>query len=1756
MSDARTIKDYDTFCKLWLHENLRVFKDRMKNEEDILYYTNTIIGLGKTKLGMKNWANDMFVKSGPLYFGEIYKEIDSDEDRTYDYINETRLKNLKSQLNIYQNQYNSEKDNASRKTALNFFEYAISHILRITRVFRLERGNMLLIGHGGTGKQSLTRFAAYCMNKMSVFTMATTKDMKLSKFRKEIKDSIKKCGMLCKNTVFLLTDNNIVGSFVLEDVNNLLNNGEIPGLFDGGEQSEILQNLPPETTFIENIRKHLHIVFATSPVGEDLKIRIRKYPSLINCCTLDWFDNWPADALTNCSEVIFKDLTLIADSQKESLVKICSLAHKNIEDLALRCANELNRIIYITPKSFLDMNSILTGLLIEKRKNLETIIRKLSDGLKKLGNTRENIKVVEKHLEILGPQLIENEKEANEAVDKVNKNQIEIEEKSKYIREKQEETNKLVSEITSKTKEIESKQYEVAKSLSEKWEVVEKNLNPGSILEVTKQKFNNNPKPLVVIEGVVYAFVGSKIKTTEFNTVLYQNRARFLNFKDEIVNGNISDNTMKEVKNYVSNLIPAVYFADDDKVNDMDDDRKQKYLEEKLQSVGLTIKAMYYWARAIVLYWELDKEIKPINERIAKFKALKDEKEKELNQLTTELQGFNENLKKLEEESNELVTRIKNLKDDSELNTRRKRNATQLISLLGNEGERWEEQLKKFAADNVNFVGNMFLSAVFLSYLAPFPGSFRKKQLAEWKVLCESNNLPIANNFNLEDILSDPVQIREWQMSGLPSDNVSIENTIMIFNNSKNALLIDPQMQANTWLKKHFKKANTGIKVFKADVKEEGKEKFKSAFRDLVTQDSVVLLENLGESIDSLFENVMSKNFYGDLNNLKIDFDGYPLDYNENFKLFFTTKLACPHYPPEYYLKLNIINFTVTTEGLTEQLLGDVFKKEKREKYEIRDGIIEEMGRFKIKLKEAENFILDKLYNTNEKTILDDEGLIEALKENKAISIEVAEKFEKNKEIEYDINMVREIYNPVAIRGSLLYFTIVDLSTIDPMYQFSLEYFKEIFIQSIERAPKFEDDLERVSCLITEITKDIFSNIKRSIFERHKSLFSFLIITNILKNEHSIRSDEWNLFLKGPDVIINTEANPNPDPILFNEIAWQSLMVVESLYSLQGFCNYISNNLKSFKQFFEVCDSFDSFKNFPFKISKNNFLKLLLIKCFKPYLLPQFIIEYVKIELDEYFIMNTPPKINEVYIESNCKMPIIFILSKGADPTNEFLKFRDECNIINSETGLSERPEVKMLSLGQGMEQEAKDSILNGMRNGTWVVLNNCHLFDSWMGELASIIQNIKEDELPPYMDKINDNFRLWLTSQPNKNFPVSILQSSIKMTIESPIGIRNNMIKFMSDIDVNQFKASNNEKEISKIIYTLALFHSVIQDRKKYGEIGFNKVYDFNITDFNAGIELLKNYMKNIEDDYIPWDDIRYLLGDVNYGGRITDDFDKITMKATLEYFLNDGIVENDLIFFSKSGTYKTIYKINPLDYLEVANELPLIDDPEIFGMHKNAEIIFQLQECNFIIDNLINIMPKSSGSKGSMNDVVMEKLTGLIYETPNKIDKRDNRHKSHEKTYDNGLFHSLTIVMDHEIDKYNKLLVNIKSSLENLKLGIQGTISMSALSDELLVALFLNKVPRQWELIGYSSTKPLSTWYNDLKARVEYISNWVVNGHPYVHWISGLFYPKGFITGVLQNHARETKIPVSDIIFDFQVLPSWNQNITKNPTVSLYLF
>lgn len=317
----------------------------------------------------------------------------------------------------------------------------------------------------------------------------------------------------------------------------------------------------------------------------------------------------------------------------------------------------------------------------------------------------------------------------------------------------------------------------------------------------------------------------------------------------------------------------------------------------------------------------------------------------------------------------------------------------------------------------------------------------------------------------------------------------------------------------------------------------------------------------------------------------------------------------------------------------------------------------------------------------------------------------------------------------------------------------------------------------------------------------------------------------------------------------------------------------------------------------------------------------------------------------------------------------------------------------RSLALGQGQAGMASRLIEEGIRDGNWVYLANCHLMLSWIDKLEVLVEDIASKKPHP-------TFRLWLSSNPTSNFPISILQRGIKITTEPPKGLKQNLQRLYSQIsesNLNKCKAPNKFK---KLLFSLCFFHSILLERKKFMTLGWNTLYDFNDSDFEVSETLLCNYLDDYENT--PWDAIKYLIADMNYGGRVTDKWDRKLLNVYAKRYFCPEAISTTNYRLSSMATY-IIPEDGPLQsYKDYIASLPTFDKPEAFGQHSNADIASLMQDSNGLLDTLVSLQPRIvTGTGGESREQKVANIAlHLLKRIPSDIEIDATRQTSHLKT------------------------------------------------------------------------------------------------------------------------------------------------------------
>jgi dynein heavy chain len=647
-------------------------------------------------------------------------------------------------------------------------------------------------------------------------------------------------------------------------------------------------------------------------------------------------------------------------------------------------------------------------------------------------------------------------------------------------------------------------------------------------------------------------------------------------------------------------------------------------------------------------------------------------------------------------------------------------------------------------------------------------------------------------------MLVDDADIATWNNEGLPSDRMSTENATILTNCDRWPLMIDPQLQGIKWIKTKY---GESLKVIRL-----GQKGYLDKIETAISMGSILLIENIEESIDAVLDPLLGRNTIKKGRAIKIG--DKEVEYHPSFRLILHTKLANPHYKPEMQAQTTLINFTVTKDGLEDQLLADVVAKERPDLEKLKYELTRDQNEYKIKLKKLEDSLLAAL-SAAEGNFLGDTALVENLENTKSTAMGIEEKVKEAKVTSAKIDEARELYRPAAARASLIYFIMNDLCKIHPMYQFSLKAFKVVFAKAIEKAEPAEDVKARVINLIDCITYSVFIYTTRGLFEKHKLIFTSQMVFQILLTNKEIDPKELDFLLRFP-----VQTNVTTPVDFLSDFCWGGIKALSTMSEFNNLDRDIEGSAKRWKKFVESeCPEKEKFPQ-EWK-NKNALQKLCMMRALRPDRMLYALSTFVEEKLGRKYVENRAVEFSKSFEESTTSTPVFFILSPGVDPLKDVESLGKKLGFSNNNNNFHN------ISLGQGQEEVADRAMELAAREGHWVVLQNIHLVSKWLSTL--------EKNLEIHGENGNENFRMFISAEPSGDpaghiIPQGILESAIKITNEPPTGMQANLHKALDNFNQDTLEMCSKETEFKSILFALCYYHAVVAERRKFGAQGWNR--------------------------------------------------------------------------------------------------------------------------------------------------------------------------------------------------------------------------------------------------------------------------------------------------------------------------------------------
>ncbi|NWR37180.1 DYH9 protein, partial [Tachuris rubrigastra] len=467
------------------------------------------------------------------------------------------------------------------------------------------------------------------------------------------------------------------------------------------------------------------------------------------------------------------------------------------------------------------------------------------------------------------------------------------------------------------------------------------------------------------------------------------------------------------------------------------------------------------------------------------------------------------------------------------------------------------------------------------------------------------------------------------------------------------------------------------------------------------------------------------------------------------------------------------------------------------------------------------------------------------------------------------------------------------------------------------------------------------------------------------------------------------------------------------------------------------------------------------------------------------------------------------------------------------------------VSLGQGQEVVAEQALDLAAKEGHWVILQNIHLVAKWLSSL--------EKKLEQHSKGSHQDFRVFISAEPAPSpeshiIPQGILENSIKITNEAPTGMQANLHGALDNFSQDTLEMCSHEKEFKSILFALCYFHAVVAERRKFGPQGWNRPYPFNSGDLTISVSVLHNYLQ--ASSKVPYDDLRYLVGEIMYGGHITDDWDRRLCKTYLEEFIKPEMLEGELLL---APGFPLPGNMDYNGYHQYIDEALPPESPYLYGLHPNAQLGFLTRSSEQLLRTVLELQPRDSsageGGVGTREETVKDLLEEMLEKLSDEFNMAELMAKVEQRT-------PYAVVALQECERMNVLTGEIKRSLLELELGLKGELTMTSDMESLQNALFLDMVPESWGRRSYPSTASLGTWFSDLLARINELDTWTGDfSLPSTVWLGGFFNPQSILTAIMQTTARKNKWPLDRMALQCDVTKKSREDFASPPREGAYV-
>ncbi|KNC52645.1 cytoplasmic dynein [Thecamonas trahens ATCC 50062] len=1717
----------ETLMRIWAHEGLRLFQDRLVTEEE-REWTTTHLDATLAKHCPDCDASVALAR--PILFSSWL----SDDSR---YVSVTRDDLRAYLLDELKNFYEEELD-----VPLVLFDEVLDHILRIDRVFHQKQGHLLQIGQSGAGKTVLSRFVAW-KNGLSVFQIRGSNKYSGEDFDNDLRTVLRRSGAEGEKICFIFDESNIKDTGFLERMNTLLANGEIPGLFEGDDWTSLMNQCKTSSQtegkmlssedelyewFTNQIIRNLHVVFTMNPAGGGFENRTSTSPALFNRCVLNWFGDWSDKALYQVG-LEFTAAAPNPPTHRQAIVNAMVSVHQSVAEANVKLSKRQGRVNYVTPRHYLDFIHHYVGLYNEKRGELEEQQAHLNTGLDKLRETEEQVLELQKSLAVKNTELAAKNEEANAKLKQMVKDQQVAEEKKK-------ESLKMAAELEAKSKVVEEQKEVALGDLAKAEPMVEEaraavqGIKKSHLDEVRALR-NPPAKIQLTMEAVL--------------TLLGAGKIDWKGIKAAIQKTSFISDVMSFDAETISPRIRAVM--------------EKKYLsnpEFNFESINKASKAcgpLCKWALAQLAYADILHRVEPLR---AELRALEADaaamaaKKAEMDDLVAELEA---SIAAYKEEYGVLIGETQRIKTEMEVTKVKVERSTSLLASLGSERSRWEAESEGFRNQLASVVGDVLVCAATMAYAGFFDQSYRSGLEAQWKAQLEASNVAFNSELAFNEFLGSAAAELEWQSRGLPVDALCTQNAIMLERYNRYPLIIDPSGQATEFVMAQY----AGRKMKKTSFLDPA---FMKHLESALRFGTSLLVQDV-ENIDPVVNPVLNKELQKKGGRVLMQLGELDIDFSPSFSIFLSTRDPTFNFAPDLCSRVTFVNFTC---------LSKVLKAERPDIDAKRSDLLKLQGEFRVKLRAMEAKLLTTL-SESEGNILDNDKVITTLEKIKADAADIAQKASEADVVMEEVEGVSSQYAPMATSCSRIYFSLEQMGHVHFLYQYSLQFFLDIFEVTLLHNPHLEaltEPMERLEVLMADLFATVYERVCRGLLHADHVCFAFLLAQVRTESAAVLDAQEFEFFLKGieslggqvPELGVDVTA-----PALGYTPAQQHLL--RGLSALPIFAGALGESavkdVEAWAKFLDLSAAGEkAVPPGPWNAAPAGagmpgalvaFRKLLLVKAFRPDRLLAAMDTFVSAVFGSGFLDLGVLDLGKVVgSEVAASTPLLMCSMPGHDASGRV----DE---VAAEVG----KRVNSIAIGspEGFDL-AENAISAAAKSGGWVMLKNVHLAPQWLVQLEKKLHN-----LAPV-----SGFRLFMTGEIHPAIPVNLMRMSRIFVFEPPPGVKANLLRTFSSIPASRMDAKPVER--SRLYFIISWVHAVLQERLGYTPLGWAQSYEFNDADIRCAFASVDYWVgsvakskDNVDPEKIPWLALRTLFSVSIYGGRIDNEFDSRLLDSFLENLFtpasfnldfvlvpaeDSGSSEDDEGDASGSGSDAAALTIPEArckaDFEAWVRALPDSQTPAWLGLPVNAESVLLRNKAKVAVSKILKLQSMqedesvggeaeaaaAAAASGDGSGVAlpawMRSLHTSLQQWSEHLPAGLTSMTSSAENVANPLFRCI----ERENERARSLLGVIRKDVADLDAVCRGEMKQTNHIRELLVYLSKGMIPKSWRAYSVPDSLSVNVFVKDLALRLQQLEDLAGQASTFGRdgiILGRLFSPEAFLTASRQAAAQAKEWPLEEL-------------------------